>query len=107
MRTVEPNWIFRYYPLKIEDGGFMTIVDMLEQSGALTLLGMGIVFGFLVILIVSITLVGKGIQVLGLNKNAGIPPASAVSAPPAAAKTAAVTAAIGAAVTEYRKNEGK
>jgi oxaloacetate decarboxylase gamma subunit len=80
---------------------------MLEQSGVLTLLGMGIVFGFLVILIVCVTLAGKVIQALGLNKNAGAPSKSVVSAPPAAAKTAAVTAAIAAAVAEYRKNEGK
>jgi oxaloacetate decarboxylase gamma subunit len=85
----------------------MTIVDMLEQSGALTLLGMGVVFGFLVILIVCITLVGKAVQALEPNKGAGAPLKPAVSAPPAAAKTAAVTAAISAAVTEYRKNEGK
>jgi oxaloacetate decarboxylase gamma subunit len=85
----------------------MTIVDMLEQSGALTLLGMGIVFGFLIILIVAVTLVGKAIQALGLNKSAGTLPGPAVSVPPAAAKTAAVTAAIGAAVTEYRKTEEK
>jgi oxaloacetate decarboxylase gamma subunit len=84
----------------------MTIADMLEQSGVLTLLGMGIVFGFLVILIVSVTLVGKCIQALGLNKEAG-PSKPAVSAAPVAAKPAAVTAAISAAVTEYRKNEGK
>jgi oxaloacetate decarboxylase gamma subunit len=80
---------------------------MLEQSGALTLLGMGIVFGFLVILIVCVTLVGKVIQSFGLNKDAGTLSKPAVSAPPAAAKTAAVTAAISAAVTEYRKNDGK
>jgi sodium pump decarboxylase gamma subunit len=66
---------------------------------------MGIVSGFLVILIVSVTLVGKCIQALGLNKNAGLPPASAVPSAPPAAKTAAVTAAISAAVAEYRKEE--
>jgi oxaloacetate decarboxylase gamma subunit len=79
---------------------------MLGQSGALTLLGMGIVFGFLVILIVSVSVVGKIIHALGLDKTAL--PKSAVSAgPSAAAKTAAVTAAITAAVIEYRGNGGK
>jgi oxaloacetate decarboxylase gamma subunit len=77
---------------------------MLEQSGVLTLLGMGVVFGFLVILIVSVTLVGKIIHALGLDKDAGALPKPAASAGPStAAKTAAVTAAITAAVTEYRK----
>ncbi|MDR3147710.1 MAG: OadG family protein [Treponema sp.] len=86
----------------------MTIVQMLGQSGALTLLGMGIVFGFLIILIIAITLVGKTIQALGLDKGAGAPLRPAASAGPStAAKSAAVTAAISAAVTEYRKNEEK
>jgi oxaloacetate decarboxylase gamma subunit len=86
--------------------GLMTIAEMLEQSGILTLLGMGTVFGFLAILIVSVTLVGKIIHALGLDKDAGALPKPAAG-PPAAAKTGAVTAAISAAVTEYRKNEGK
>jgi oxaloacetate decarboxylase gamma subunit len=84
----------------------MTIAEMLGQSGALTLLGMGIVFGFLVILIISVTLAGKLIHALGLDR--GALPRPAVSAGPStAAKSAAVTAAISAAVSEYRKNEGK
>jgi oxaloacetate decarboxylase gamma subunit len=86
----------------------MTIAEMLGQSGALTLLGMGIVFGFLIILIIAVSLVGKIIHALGLDKDAGVLPKPAASAGPStAAKTAAVTAAISAAVTEYRKNEGK
>jgi oxaloacetate decarboxylase gamma subunit len=82
----------------------MTVVEMLEQSGALTLLGMGIVFGFLVILIVCVTLAGKLIHAAGLDKDAGALPKPVASAGPStAAKTTAVTAAITAAVTEYRK----
>jgi oxaloacetate decarboxylase gamma subunit len=84
----------------------MTIVEMLGQSGALTLLGMGIVFGFLIILIIAVTLVGKTIRALGLDKDAGVLP-KPVAGPSTAAATVAVTAAISAAVTEYRKNEGK
>ncbi|MDR2136219.1 MAG: OadG family protein [Treponema sp.] len=84
----------------------MTIVEMLGQSGALTLLGMGIVFGFLVILIVAVSLAGKVIHALGLDK-AALPKPAVSSGPSGAAKTAAVTAAITAAVAEYRKNEGK
>jgi oxaloacetate decarboxylase gamma subunit len=88
----------------------MTIVEMLEQSGVLTLLGMGIVVLFLAILIVCVTLMGKIIHALGAAKSAQ---RSAVtqsqSARPAAlpansaAKLDAVTAAITAADYEYRK----
>jgi len=78
----------------------MTIFDMLEQSGNLTLLGMGVVFSFLIILVVSISCVGKIIKNLGLDKDLK-------SAVPAASRPAgnndAVTAAIGAAVSDYRK----
>jgi oxaloacetate decarboxylase gamma subunit len=83
----------------------MTIVDMLGQSGVLTLLGMGIVFGFLVIMIVCISLVGKLIHGVGADKDvlpAGTP---GISSSPggASAGNAAVTAAISAAVNDYRK----
>ena len=79
----------------------MTIVDMLGQSGILTLLGMGIVFGFLIILIIAVTVVGKIIQALGLGGEGGAGVKTA--APGAAGNGAEVTAAISAAVTEYRK----
>ena len=32
-------------------GGYMTISEMLSQSGLLTLLGMGVVFAFIIVLI--------------------------------------------------------
>ncbi|GHV86280.1 hypothetical protein AGMMS50230_18880 [Spirochaetia bacterium] len=80
----------------------MTIVEMLEQSGVLTLLGMGIVFSFLVILIVSITLAGKIIHALGADKDV-LAPAKTGGSAPAAGNNAAVTAAITAAVNEYQK----
>jgi oxaloacetate decarboxylase gamma subunit len=82
----------------------MTIIEMLGQSGVLTLLGMSIVFGFLIILIISITLAGKVIHALGWDKDAGGPAGAAAGKGPAkaAAKTA-VAAAITAAVNEYRK----
>ncbi|MDR0623985.1 MAG: OadG family protein [Treponema sp.] len=83
----------------------MTIVEMLGQSGVLTLLGMGIVFSFLVILIVCVTLVGKLIHAAGADKDLQQPPrAPAGGGPaPAGAGNGAVTAAISAAVNEYRK----
>jgi oxaloacetate decarboxylase gamma subunit len=80
----------------------MTIAEMLEQSGVLTLLGMGIVFSFLVILIAAVSLVGKFIRAVGADKDPGRPAAAAGGAP-AASSGGAVTAAISAAVSEYRK----
>jgi oxaloacetate decarboxylase gamma subunit len=65
---------------------------------------MGIVFFFLVILIASITLVGKLLQVLGTGEDAAETPKA--SAPAAgSSNNAAVTAAISAAVTEYRAHQ--
>ena len=81
----------------------MTIIDMLGQSGVLAVLGMGIVFSFLLIMVISVTCLGKVTQALGLNKDVGQPQAASGQASPAA-KTTAVTAAITAAVTEYHKN---
>jgi oxaloacetate decarboxylase gamma subunit len=99
-------------PSKINVGGYMTegmtIVEMLGQSGVLSLLGMGVVFGFLVILIIAVSLAGKVFHTLGLDKDVRAPVRPAVSAGPStAAKTAAVTAAIRSAVAEYRKDERK
>ena len=91
----------------------MTIAEMLGQSGVLTLLGMGIVFGFLVIMIIAITLAGKIIHAVGLDKDVGTGPAPVrAPAPPAGGGSAAagngeVTAAISAAVNEYRKTGGR
>ncbi|MDR0557212.1 MAG: OadG family protein [Treponema sp.] len=83
----------------------MTIGQMFEQSGVLTLLGMGTVFGFLIILIISITLVGKIIHALGLDKEE-----SAVQKSKAQSKTsstgaadATIAAVITSSVAEYRK----
>jgi oxaloacetate decarboxylase gamma subunit len=79
----------------------MTITEMLGQSGVLTLLGMGIVFSFLIILIVCVTLVGKFILAIGADKDLGQPPKAPAGKAPAG--NGAVTAAISAAVNEYRK----
>ncbi|MDR1446900.1 MAG: OadG family protein [Treponema sp.] len=79
----------------------MTILEMLEQSSVLTLLGMGIVFSFLIILIVCVTLMGKFFHVVRADKNVQQP--ATTQSPAAGAGNAAVTAAISAAVNEYRK----
>jgi oxaloacetate decarboxylase gamma subunit len=73
---------------------------MLEQSGVLTLLGMGIVFSFLIIMIIVVSLMGKVIRTIGVDKDTN----AAQPAAPSAAKTTAVAAAITAAVNEYRAN---
>ena len=84
----------------------MTIMEMFGQSAVLTVLGMGIVFSFLVIMVISVTLTGKVIQKLGLNRDAA--PAAVSAAPAQAAGVShGVTAAISAAVIEYQKNENK
>jgi oxaloacetate decarboxylase gamma subunit len=82
----------------------MTIADMLEQSGVLTLLGMGIVFGFLFVLILSVTAMGKIIHALGLDKQ---PQASTAAVQTATVSSGGVpgpvVAAISAAVKDYRE----
>ena len=84
----------------------MTILEMLAQSGVLTLLGMGIVFGFLIILVVVISQFGRFSEKnpdkmtvqTGLSAKAAVPV-------PVAGNNAQVTAAISAAVNEYRKSK--
>ena len=86
----------------------MTILDMLGQSAVLTVLGMGIVFGFLIIMVVCVSIMGKIIQGLGGNKGAAQTAAPSLQAGFAgtaeAGKSAALAAAISAAVTQYQKD---
>ncbi|MDR1325152.1 MAG: OadG family protein [Treponema sp.] len=90
----------------------MNITEMFEQSAVLTLLGMGVVFGFLIILVVAITGMGKIVHAMGLDKEpevakpkAPLPaPAAVVVASVVANQDSAITAAISAAVSTYRKN---
>jgi oxaloacetate decarboxylase gamma subunit len=81
-------------------------MEMLGQSGVMTLLGMGIVFGFLIIMIIAVSTVGKVISMLSLGKDAGSQAGGAGLARGSSGtgNNAAVTAAISAAVNEYRKN---
>jgi oxaloacetate decarboxylase gamma subunit len=93
----------------------MTIVEMLGQSGILTLLGMGIVFGFLLILVIVISQMGKLLNTGDSDGNISsvhgglsakeIPGTKAghTSGPADTANNARITAAISAAITEYRK----
>jgi oxaloacetate decarboxylase gamma subunit len=82
----------------------MTILEMLEQSTILTVLGMTVVFAFLWIMIVCVNIAGKVIHKTGLDKDVSEPPAYA--SPAARAGTPPpVAAAITAAVTEYQKKD--
>jgi oxaloacetate decarboxylase gamma subunit len=80
----------------------MTIAQMLNQSGVLALLGMSVVFAFLVIMIVVISMAGRLIHALCLDKDlsAKIAPAGSVGS---GVMDGAVVAAITAAVKAHRK----
>ena len=83
----------------------MTILKMLEQSAILTVLGMTIVFAFLWIMIIGITLVGRLVQYMGWDKE--VSPQKEMQAAGGTQNDEAIpkeiTAAIMAAVSEYRK----
>ena len=86
----------------------MTISEMLGQSGLLTLLGMCVVFGFLIILIFCMKLLHAVVHALKLDKGAAATTKPKTSSTPvAAAKPAAaavdqgaIIAAIAAAIHE-------
>ncbi|MDR0635837.1 MAG: OadG family protein [Treponema sp.] len=89
----------------------MNITEMFEQSTVLTLLGMGVVFGFLIILIAAITCLGKVVHAIGWDKEpeaakpkAPLPVPAVVGASVVANQDSAIIAAISAAVSTYRKN---
>lgn len=75
----------------------MTILDMLQQSLYLTLLGMGVVFSFLVILIVCMILSHKVLHALKLDRDPEEKGAPA-AAPASAGQDTAVVAAIATAI---------
>lgn len=81
----------------------MTIAQMLEQSGILTLLGMCVVFSFLIIMIAAMTLLHAFVKACKLDKNSeakSTPSSSGTSPAPCAQDNGAVIAAIAAAVHE-------
>jgi oxaloacetate decarboxylase gamma subunit len=81
----------------------MTILEMLQQSAMLTILGMAVVFAFLWLMIICVNGVGKLIQKTGMDKD--IRESAAPKKPARTAAAAEITSAISAAVTEYRKTE--
>lgn len=91
----------------------MTIFQMLGQSGLLTLLGMAVVFAFIIILIVCMNVLYGVVHALRLDKDEVKPvskPAAKVSAKPvpaavnAAVDKKAIIAAIAMAVHEKENN---
>ncbi|MDE5898125.1 MAG: OadG family protein [Treponemataceae bacterium] len=81
----------------------MTISEMLAQSGLLTLLGIGVVFSFLIILIICMRLLQSVVHALKMDgaeekKAAAARPQAAAVPAPAAAQDDAVIAVIAAAV---------
>ena len=80
----------------------MTIMEMLQQSAVLTVLGMTVVFVFLWIMIVCMNLTAKLIRKMGWDKDIEQPK---YQPPPKLGGTVTpeITAAISAAVTEYQK----
>ena len=82
----------------------MTIFEMLEQSGSVTLLGMGMVFSFLILMVLSVSIVGKVFQTLGANRDTGLLQAVNAAQGSSPVNTSAVVAAVTAALTEYQKD---
>ena len=83
----------------------MTISEMLGQSGLLTLLGMGVVFSFIIILIIFMHLLHAIVRALKLDKDtakksATVKKTGTAAAAVPAVDTGAVIAAIAAAVHE-------
>lgn len=76
----------------------MTILDMLQQSLFLTLLGMGVVFSFLIILIVFMNFTHMILHALKLDREEEKAVTPSVS--PATGNDGAVVAAIAAAIKE-------
>ncbi|MDR2601842.1 MAG: OadG family protein [Spirochaetaceae bacterium] len=82
----------------------MNISEMFAQSVVVMLLGMGVVFGFLVLLILCITSVGRIIHAFGTDKDANQgPSAKAAVSSAAGVLDGSVVSAISAAVKAYRK----
>ncbi|MHB9295344.1 oxaloacetate decarboxylase gamma chain [Pillotina sp. SPG140] len=76
---------------------------MFGQSAILTLLGMGTVFSFLILLIIVVTVLGKVVQVFGWNKDTIKSVTAAQQTVHTATTPDVIPAVITAAVSEYRK----
>ena len=81
----------------------MTITEMLEQSGLLTLLGIGVVFGFIIILMCAMKLLHFFVHITKLDSKSA-PEATANGSAQVSKDDGAVVAAIAAAI---KTKEGK
>ena len=82
----------------------MTIIEMMEQTGFLALLGIGIVFSFLLILVISITLMSKILNARVFSRNREVSPSQSDKAAGSKTGDPRITAAISAAVAEHQKS---
>ena len=78
----------------------MTITEMLGQGGLLTLLGMCVVFSFIIILIICMTVLKAVVHAFKLDKTAEPTNNAAPAANAAAGNDGAIIAAIAAAIRE-------
>ena len=81
----------------------MTISEMLSQSGILTVMGMGVVFSFLIIMILAMMILHSIVHAFkwdSVSEDAAAAAAPVPSAP--ASDSGAVVAAIAAAIEESR-----
>ncbi len=81
----------------------MTITEMLGQSGLLTLLGMCVVFSFIIILIICMAVLKAVIHAFKLDKEEAVETPKA-SAPVSSGNDGAIIAAIAAAVHDKALN---
>ncbi len=80
----------------------MTILEMFEQSGILALLGMGIVFSFLIVLVVFVSATAKVVKLMKWDRDIW-PSAAATASGESGAVPAEIAAAISTAVHEHIK----
>ena len=82
----------------------MNVEQMLGQSGILTLLGMGVVFSFLIIMVVCMNIMHAVLHALKLDKDQTT--AAQASAPAASAPSAVDQKAVVAAIAAALKAKG-
>ena len=81
----------------------MTILEMLKESAALAGLGISVVFSFLILIVIFITLAGKIINAFDSGKNVKPQDTKLAETTVKKEENDSVIAAITAAVNEYRK----
>ncbi|MDR0539933.1 MAG: OadG family protein, partial [Spirochaetaceae bacterium] len=77
----------------------MTIGEMFGQSAVLALLGMATVFGFLVLLVICISISGKVIHAFGLDKDTAAPAKAGAPAGMGSASSGRISPAVVSAIT--------